>query len=98
MGLALAKALVDMHGGSIEGHSEGVGKGAEFIIKLPLTTGMAEQSSSSEARKVLVVDDNPDHVEILADLLERRGYEVVKASDASEALRHNRTQAIDLFD
>jgi CheY-like chemotaxis protein/two-component sensor histidine kinase len=86
LGLALAKVLVEMHGGSIETYSEGVGKGAEFIIKLPLATDMPEQKSQSRAR-VLVVDDNPDHLEILADLLEVRGYEVVKTSNAAEALR-----------
>lgn len=85
VGLALARILVEMHGGTIEGRSEGEGQGAEFIVRLPL-----EENSNSEAplaRRVLVVDDNPDHLELLADLLELHGYAVAKARDASEALR-----------
>jgi CheY-like chemotaxis protein/two-component sensor histidine kinase len=87
VGLALAKVLVEMHGGTIEAYSEGVGKGAEIVVRLPLAANMPEQKPQSRATRVLVVDDNPDHLEVLADLLRLRGYEVVEARDASEALR-----------
>jgi signal transduction histidine kinase/CheY-like chemotaxis protein len=82
VGLALAKILVDMHGGTIEGQSEGVGRGAEFTVRLPIAEDMLPP-----ARRVLVVDDNPDHLALLADLLELHGYEVTRAKDAAEALR-----------
>ena len=85
VGLALAKALVEMHGGTIEGYSAGKNQGAQFTVRLP----MIEEASATEspARRVLVVDDNPDHLELLANLLQLRGYEVIAAHDATEALR-----------
>ena len=86
VGLALAKVLVEMHGGTIEGHSEGDGRGAEFIVRIPLKSVSPEQSISI-AKRVLVVDDNSDHRELMAELLRARGYEVIEARDASEALR-----------
>jgi len=76
-----------MHGGVIEAYSDGEGKGAEFTVRLPMIVDASEEKSPSQARRVLVVDDNPDHLELLADLLKVRGYEVVRARDASEALR-----------
>jgi CheY-like chemotaxis protein len=87
VGLALAKVLVEMHHGTIEAHSEGAGKGAEFVVRLPLTAHLPEQTSESQVRSVLVVDDNPDHLQSLADLLRSRGYDVLEARDATEALR-----------
>lgn len=84
VGLAVAKVLVEMHGGAIEGHSDGTGKGAEFIVRLPVD---ANVFGTPPAPRVLLVDDNQDHIELLADLLRIRGYEVIEARDASEALR-----------
>jgi CheY-like chemotaxis protein len=48
---------------------------------------MAEEKSPLQPRRILVVDDNPDHLELFAHLLEARGYEVLQARDAAEALR-----------
>jgi len=86
VGLAVAKVLVELHGGTIEAHSEGEGTGAEFIIRLPIVAN-ATETSQPKARKVLVVDDNPDHLGLLAELLRGPGYEVIEAQDALEALR-----------
>jgi CheY-like chemotaxis protein len=77
---------VDLHGGTIEAHSNGEGQGAAFTIRLPLVAEIPE-GSGSLSRKVLVLDDNPDHLEVLAELLRGLGYDVVEARDAFEALR-----------
>jgi signal transduction histidine kinase len=84
VGLALVKGLVEMHGGSVRVNSEGVGKGAEFTIQLPI----APDSSAEQAqrRRVLLVEDNLDQLAGLADLLKVRGYEVLEARDGFEAL------------
>src|SRR6185436_7758951 len=68
IGLALAKRLVEMHGGSIEAHSEGLGKGSEFIVRLPVHKGSRPQPvveeptsierSSASKRRILIADDN----------------------------------------
>jgi len=94
VGLAVTKVLVELHGGKVEAHSEGVGKGAEFGIWLPLTTNRP-QTAQEQTRKVLLVDDNPDHLALLAELLRERGYEVIEACDATEALRATSIQKFD---
>jgi signal transduction histidine kinase/CheY-like chemotaxis protein len=86
VGLALVKVLVEMHGGTVGAHSQGEGKGAEFTVRLPIAANMPERSRPP-TRRVLVVDDSPDQLELLAELLRPRGYEVVEARDAHEALR-----------
>lgn len=95
IGLALSKRLVEMHGGTIEGHSSGVGLGAEFVVKLPL----AEEDTSWEAAaaattrgtgngrlKVLIVDDNEDLVEMLALVVSGVGHDVRTALDGGSAV------------
>lgn len=96
VGLAVVKVLVELHGGTIEAHSEGEGTGAEFIVRLPTVADMP-LTSPAKARRVLVVDDNPDHLALLAELLRGRGYEVIEAQDASEALRLISSQKPDAY-
>jgi PAS domain S-box-containing protein len=97
IGLSLVKQLVDLHGGSVEAKSEGIGKGSEFIVRLPLlcdkpaeqSTAKPEDDTDAEKRaalRVLVVDDNADAVEGLSLLLELEGCEVERASDGPTAL------------
>jgi PleD family two-component response regulator len=92
LGLAVAKILVDLHDGIIEAHSAGRRQGAEFIVRLPLVAHMPT-ASQPEARRVLVVDDNQDHRELLAQLLRGRDYEVIEAHDAHEALQLTSSQS-----
>lgn len=94
IGLSLAKTLVEMHGGTITVHSEGVGRGAEFVVRLPLIEEGGAQSSSTHgevnfglsARRILVVDDNRDSAESLAMLLRLVGNEVQTAHDGVVAV------------
>lgn len=94
MGLALAKSLVDLHGGTITGTSGGRGQGSTFAVQLALApapsasvadTTPAPESSRAGLR-VLVVEDNVDAAESLRDLLELMGYTVVLAPDGSAGL------------
>jgi len=94
VGLTLARSLVERHGGRITVSSEGLGRGSEFTIHLPLLqTPPAAVISSSTAlhvapvsRRVLVVDDNRDSTEMMGLSLELEGHEVRKAYDGIEAL------------
>jgi PAS domain S-box-containing protein len=92
IGLTVVKRLTELHGGSIEAHSEGIGRGAEFVVKLPLASPEEEvQPPPPEARarrtkRILVVDDSADIAETLARLLELAGHEVAVAHDGPSAL------------
>ena len=93
IGLSLAQRLVEMHGGAISAHSEGTGKGSEFTVRLPLTSAAVSarprhrgSPQAPAARKVLIVDDNPDVAEITALLLKGAGCDVRVAYDGATAL------------
>jgi signal transduction histidine kinase len=99
IGLALARGLVEMHGGRIEAFSEGPGKGSEFTIRLPRSTAEIapepprQPSPVEHARRdgkqlrVLVVDDSVDSAESMAIILEMSGHDVRKAHNGPDALR-----------
>lgn len=96
IGLALAKGLVDLHGGSIDVESAGLGRGSEFIVHIPVNQGIGltavpsvRESSGREALKrcdLIVADDNPDALQSLATLLELEGHTVRVAPDGLTAL------------
>src|SRR6185312_10940311 len=93
IGLALAKSLVELHDGTIQAHSEGLGHGCEFVIRLPAVAASALPSMAKQSpqpvsgRRILVVDDNHDSAESLAMLLEITGNETLVAYDGMVALR-----------
>ena len=95
IGLTLVKSLVEMHGGSVEAHSEGLGRGSEFVIRLPLgaaprPTEVPENAAGPgdvlAARRFLVVDDNRDAAESLKTLLKLLGADVHVVYSGPEAL------------
>ncbi|HXC51463.1 MAG TPA: ATP-binding protein [Candidatus Limnocylindrales bacterium] len=94
IGLTLAKELVEMHGGTIEVHSEGRGRGTEVVVRLPL---MVEHQSGRErvpsqpghtspVWRILVVDDNEDSAESLSMLLRLQGHDSSTAHDGPRAI------------
>jgi PAS domain S-box-containing protein len=96
VGLALARRLVELHGGSIEATSAGLGHGSEFVVRLPLEVAPQETRAdtrsdsdwrpSNVARRVLIVDDNVDAADSLRLMLEIRGHDARVAYDGSSAL------------
>lgn len=99
IGLALARGIVHLHGGHIEGSSEGVGRGSEFIVRLPLmhepevtleaSGGFAEKSTRSEPRtssRILIVDDHADNADMLDAMLQLEGHETRVVRDGGSAL------------
>ncbi len=95
LGLALVHSLVQLHGGRVEAHSEGLGKGSCFAVILPTVAGpdstQAEMPSSraagsAAARRILVVDDNVDAALSLADILRSLGHTVATAHGSHAAL------------
>lgn len=93
VGLTLARTLVDMHGGSIEAHSDGEGTGSEFVVRLPLSLEHGDSDPQSRASpdvppklRLLIVEDNDDSRDLLCRLLERAGFECHMASTGPAAL------------
>ena len=99
VGLTLVKRLVDLHDGSVAVHSDGLGHGSEFVIRLPAVAGTeATQEHSGRSapttratgatqRRVLVVDDNIDAAESIAMILQIAGYEVRCVYDGPTVLQ-----------
>jgi signal transduction histidine kinase len=94
IGLYLVRNLVGLHGGNVTAASEGPGRGATFVVELPLTpeqprggtTVPVVRSAEGGARRVLVVDDNPDGGDSLVALLNLHGFRATLAQDGPAAL------------
>ncbi|HSY39744.1 MAG TPA: ATP-binding protein, partial [Polyangia bacterium] len=100
LGLAIVRSLVQLHGGKVSVASAGPGQGSEFAVELPLAEGAEELAppslhlpaaivgaASGAGKRILVVDDNEDAAESIADLLRDLGYEIETAYDGPAALR-----------
>ena len=108
IGLTLARGLVDLHGGSLTAHSAGVGRGSDFVVRLPLAVGSAtaarrapEASGATVApRRLLIVEDEPDVAEMMRERLASMGHDVRVARDGVEgvALARERPPEILLVD
>ena len=91
IGLAVVKRLVEMHGGRVTAHSDGVGKGSSFEIRLPLVeksdNGVTEpEVIKSTPQRVLIVDDNADAADMLALLLQLDGHQVQAVYSSRDAI------------
>jgi signal transduction histidine kinase len=93
IGLAIVKNLVAVHGGSVAVHSDGEGRGSTFVVRLPaIATSATTPSFPAPAahrtggKRVLLVDDNDDAVQLLGEVARRRGHEVMIANHPAVAL------------
>jgi len=95
LGLTLVRTMVELHGGTVEARSAGVGRGSEFIVRIPAAqlaapaTGRrrsARRIAQRHGVRTLVVDDNRDAASMLCDALRAFGYDVRVASDGPAAL------------
>lgn len=105
IGLSLVRGIVELHGGSVDAHSQGLGQGSEFTVRLPLTQAEAHAGSASvegraaaqvRARRVLVVDDNVDAADSMAMLLRARGHAVEVAYNGRSGLDKLQRQTPDV--
>ena len=96
VGLALARQLVELHGGIIDAKSNGRGRGSEFIVRLPLAMSQNSPSkqaaadapavTSAAAQSILIIDDEPDVANALANVLRRSGHQVWTAYTGSSGI------------
>jgi signal transduction histidine kinase/CheY-like chemotaxis protein len=96
IGLTLVRSLVELHGGSIAAASEGLGKGSEFTVTLPVFVPRADDAAAARASSpaasapvsynVMVVEDQPETRELTKILVETWGHHATAARDGAEAL------------
>ncbi|MGI5865137.1 MAG: ATP-binding protein [Myxococcales bacterium] len=103
IGLSIAHSLVERHDGSIEVTSEGPGKGSCFTVRLPLSEGMPAEASTpipfrspARAHNILLVEDNADLRESLAELLREWGHQVRTADNGAQAVEAASSERFDL--
>ena len=96
IGLALVRNLVELHGGSVTASSDGLGRGSEFVVKLPLASEdqtlkkPPKQEQLQEhvgQRRIVIVEDNPDVRELLRLKLQRLGHDVAAVSDGRDGVQ-----------
>jgi PAS domain S-box-containing protein len=108
IGLTLVRRIVELHGGTVEAHSPGIGGGAEFVVRLPALAAQADAAMDrSEAlrdrgpvthpARVLIVEDHPDAAESLVMILELIGHHVRLVHDGVAALEAARANPPDLM-
>ena len=93
IGLALTRRLVELHGGAVEARSPGIGKGSEFIVRVPLAADAAASTASEDVAEqpepadVLLVEDDADTRDMLRMALEQSGHRVSVAETGAEAIK-----------
>ncbi len=97
LGLAIVRSLVELHGGRVEARSTGPGHGSEFVVRLPVFEPSRAESVAAPAEvasgarpgrplRILVIDDNRDGADFLAEVLSEMGHEVAVAYDGPSGL------------
>ncbi|MFL5248059.1 MAG: response regulator, partial [Myxococcales bacterium] len=101
LGLSLAKGLVEMQGGTIAARSDGAGRGAEFVVTLPLAPASAKGEAAAPpkppSRTIVIIEDNEDQAIMLSELLALDGHRVEIANDGRsgvELVRRVRPQVV----
>jgi PAS domain S-box-containing protein len=106
LGLAICKALVDLHGGTIRAESAGTGRGSTFVIQFPSAAPttldkaagpLSVEEDQTRRLRLLLVEDHPDTARTLSRLLRRAGYTVITASDVAAAAAAAEREPIDLL-
>jgi len=106
LGLALVKSFVEAHKGNVSAESQGPGRGSRFEVRLPrkspVTAGHARKlerqtTSASAGARLLVVEDDPDTLEMLKATLEARGFDVTTCESAAEMLECAEDTTADLL-
>jgi PAS domain S-box-containing protein len=95
IGLTLVRRLVELHGGTVEAFSQGIGAGAEFVVRLPLAVdvmrppiaqSLNKSTPHKSSRRILIVDDNRDNADSLSTMLKGMGNVTRTAYDGEEAV------------
>jgi PAS domain S-box-containing protein len=99
LGLSIVRTIVELHGGTVEGRSEGPGQGSEFVVRLPVidvsqpcptvdpSEGKDHQNGHPASRRVLIVDDNRDAARMMSVMLSMAGFTCHSVFDGPSALR-----------
>jgi PAS domain S-box-containing protein len=96
VGLSLVKGFVELHGGTVEAHSEGRGRGSEFVVRLPIVPSLTSErtrrlhkkpAATGARRRILIVDDNRDAALSLATVLKALKYRTQIAFDGLDAIK-----------
>lgn len=106
LGLALVKSFVTAHGGTIDASSNGQGAGSSFVIRLPLSgkhvdaatsQTQTDAAGSDRPTRIMIVEDQPDTLEMLSAQFEIRGYQTINCRSALEALEACKQNTFDVL-